>query len=193
MRDRNTHTGRHARPVTDDYFPASLAPPPRWHCYSPFASAPRGKSLPVCLLSLFSSSPFFYNPLGLLSLFPSPPPYLSLSSYSSSSFCYTFFSLCLPLRSASFAALARSEESPAKSCCVLLSASREACAASSSLTGSLSLSLHPTLSQKQHHSFSPLHSPCLSIFSSSSSVTAIFVSSSLVLLKLKQKWRLPPR
>ena len=88
--------------------------PPRYPGVNLFPSA----SLFLLLLLFFS-----FNPLGLLSplllsLFLSLPPCVSLSSSSSSSssstLCYTFFSPYLPLRSASFAPLARSEESPAK-------------------------------------------------------------------------------
>lgn len=132
IRDRGTHTGRHARPVTDDYSPASLTPPPRWHCYSPFAAVPGGESLPL------SFSPFFFFlilwgfflpfpsslclPLLLLLLFPLQylfSPYLSLRS--------PFFASLVPVWRVSCKVL------PCPSQC------KQGSAASSSLTGSPSL------------------------------------------------------
>jgi len=112
---RNTHTGRHPCPDSDNYFLASLAPPPWWHCFSSFAAVPPGKSFP-CLPPLFLPFPFL-DLRGLLFPFSSPSffplPLLLLLPFP---LLHLFFPL-LPLQSASLAVLAWSEESPARSCC----------------------------------------------------------------------------
>ena len=165
--------------------------PPRYPGVNLFPSA----SLFLLLLLFFS-----FNPLGLLSplllslflsLPPSVPPPSPPPSPPSSTLCYTFFSPYLPLRSASFAPLARSEESPAKKKVLPCPDQREqgeACAASSLPHWlSIALFISHSLSQKHRHSFFLLLPPtCLASFSSSSAA-AIFVSLKLGKKKEKEK------
>lgn len=112
----STHTGGHPRPDSDNYFPVLISSTSAVTLLQPLCRISPRVNLFLMLL-LFFFPPFFLVLWGSFPSFSSPPPVTSPPLPSDTPFLPLF--LLLDPR------LLRSEESPAKSWCVQVSASRE--------------------------------------------------------------------